>query len=182
MKIMDYIIKNSFISLSCSLIISILLILPSLFPVYYSNGSLINGTGFGNSGLRFTSFAQCDGKYNFFKDSEIIFKTTDNNDSKKNITHGDWEIKFNQYYANISKMKAGNIINFKIDKNYFFIVGKETLDNICKNNNSIIIITGQCGKNNPIYFMSNDNERVGSIIPPRGDKMYHLFGDQIICK
>lgn len=160
----------------------IVLLLPNVL-INNSFASYISGIGFGNSGLRFTSFATCDDKIHFFKDSEISFKASSNNNlNNKNQVNGTWEIKFNQFNQNIPKVKSGNIINSTIYNNLFLIIGKESIDSICNNNNNLIMITGQCGKNNPIYIFSNDNEKLGSLSAPKGDKIYYLFGDQIICK
>lgn len=156
-------------------------------PVSSIKEGIVTGTGYGNNGERFGSFITCSGSnsLHYFKGSNIDFKTSLNDNSlgneKSDTSIGSWVINFITDDSQSPAKIAGLIIESNVDHNGYRLLGKETFDNVCNNIGNIITLTGECGENKRITFSDSNYERVGSIIPPHGDKIYHLFGSKVSC-
>lgn len=154
---------------------------------YSINDGVISGTGFGNNGERFGSFMICSDSntLHYFKGLNIYFKTIFNDNSfsgkKSDIPLGSWVINFvtadSQYPVKIEGLITGS----NVDHNSYRILGEETFDNVCNSIGNTITLTGECGQNTRITFSDSNNEKVGSLIPPYGDRIYQLFGSEVNC-
>jgi hypothetical protein len=155
--------------------------------VYSINQGIISGTGYGNSGERFGSFISCSetDEVHYFKGSTIHFKTSlsDNSAVGKNSgpSSGSWVIEFVSENSQAPIMIGGQIIESNLDYNAYSLLGEQTFDNVCNNIGNTITLTGECGENTRIWFLDSNYEKVGSITPPSGDKVYHLFGSEVDC-
>lgn len=154
--------------------------------VYSMKDGVISGTGFGNNGERFGSFISCSvsNTLHYFKGSNIHFKSPLNDnlegkDSDKFL--GTWVINFKTDYSQSPVKIGGLITESNVDHNVYSLIGEETFDNICNSIGNTITLTGECGENTRIAFSDSNKEKVGSIIPPYGDKMYQLFGSEVDC-
>ncbi len=155
--------------------------------VYSINQGIISGTGYGNNGERFGSFVACSESdaVHYFKGSTIYFKTTltDNSAVNKNsgTSLGSWVIEFIADNSQSPVRIGGQIIESNLDHNTYTLLGEKTFDDVCSNIGNTITLTGGCGENTRIWYSDSNNEKVGSITPPDGDKAFYLFGSEVDC-
>lgn len=154
--------------------------------VYSIKDEIFSGTGYGNNGERFGSFMTCSGSnsFHYFEGSNIYFKTQMNDNAaggnKSGPSIGSWIINFIADNSQSAVKIGGLITEANIDHNMYSLFGEETFDNVCNNVGNTITLTGECGENKKITF-SDSNEKIGSIVPPDGVKLYELFGSVIDC-
>ena len=155
--------------------------------VYSINQGIISGTGYGNNGERFGSFINCSGtdKVHYFKGSTIHFETSlsDNSAVGKNsgTSLGSWVIEFIAEDSQSPVRIGGQIIESNLDHNTYTLLGEKTFDSVCNNIGNTITLTGGCGENTRIWYSDSNNEKVGSITPPNGDKAFYLSGSEVNC-
>ncbi|TVP39464.1 hypothetical protein [Candidatus Nitrosocosmicus arcticus] len=155
--------------------------------VYSINQGIISGTGYGNSGERFGSFISCSetDEVHYFKGSTIHFETSlsDNSAVGKNsgTSLGSWVIEFTAENSLSPVRIGGQIIESNLDRDTYTLLGEKTFDNVCNNIGNIITLTGGCGENTRIWYSDSNNEKVGSITPPDGDKAFYLLGSEVDC-
>lgn len=160
----------------------------NVHPVFSTEPNTLSGTGYGNNGERFGSFMSCSDadSVHYFKGSTIHFKTalddyyeTDNKNSDTPI--GSWTIDFIVDDLQSPMRIGGDINEFKINNNTYALVGKETFDNVCNDIGNTITLVGECGENTRISFVDSNNEKIGSLTPPNGDKSHYLKGSNVDC-
>lgn len=155
--------------------------------VYSINEGNISGTGYGNNGERYGSFRICSGSdtLHYFKGSNIYFHTSSNDDSAggkiSEVSLGSWVIDFLTEHPQGLVRVGGQIVQSSLNQDTYRLLGKETFDDVCNNIENIITLTGECGENTKISFFESNNEKVGSIAPPYGYKVYYLFGSEVNC-
>ena len=155
--------------------------------VYSINQGIVSGTGYGNNGERFGSFISCSETdvVHYFKGSTIHFETSLSDDSavgkNSGTSLGSWVIDFIAEDSQSPMRIGGQIIESNLDHNTYKLLGEQTFDNVCNNIGNDITLTGACGENTGIWFSDSNNEKVGSVTPPDGDKVYHLFGSEVKC-
>lgn len=155
--------------------------------VYSIKQGIISGTGYGNNGERFGSFISCSGtdEVHYFKGSTIHFETSLSDNSaagkKSGTSLGSWVIEFIAENSQSPVRIGGQIIESNLDHNTYTLLGEKTFDNVCNNVGDTITLTGGCGENTRIWYSDSNNEKVGSITPPDGDKAFYLFGSEVDC-
>ena len=163
-------------------IVVIVLLSPYAYNASHSSSpKIIQGKGFGNNGLRFESFASCSNGVQFFHQMDISFYSLVTSNHNKNPIIGIWAIQFKSNNTNQDLIKAGYIVNSTYHSDVYNLIGKEVIDSVCGSPGNIITIMGECKRNTPIQYSTDNGERVGSITPPKGLKVFHLHASEINC-
>lgn len=90
-----------------------------------------------------------------------------------NNTVGTWDI-----LAHGPSYKNGTIQNITMNKNNYYILGREIADDICKDSVPVtIIIYGQCNLNSTVHFSESNGEKISFGSSPL--KTHCLFGPLI---
>lgn len=155
--------------------------------VYSITHGKISGTGYGNNGERFGSFVACSEPdvVHYFKGSNIHFETSLSDDSaigdNSDISLGFWVIEFISDNSQSPIRIGGQIIESNLNDETYTLLGEKTFDDVCNNVGNAITLTGGCGENTKIWLSNSNNEEVGSVTPPNGDKIDYLFGSEVNC-
>jgi hypothetical protein len=151
-----------------------------------SNGN-ISGIGYGNNGERFGSYVACSEAdvIHYFRGSSIHFETalSDNSavSTNSDTPLGSWVVEFVSDNTQSPVRIGGQIIESNLSDNNYTLLGEKTFDDVCNNIGNTITLTGGCGENTKIWFSGSNNEKVGSLTPPNGEKIDYLFGSEVNC-
>jgi hypothetical protein len=76
---------------------------------------------------------------------------------------------------------GGFITNGNLTGNHYSLRGVETVDTVCREPPTPIVLTGECGENKDVNYQFANGEKTGSTVPPDGSKVYYLFGTVVHC-
>ena len=153
----------------------------SFFIFTYAAEQYVHGIGYGNGGLRFSSIVSCADGMHFFQQSKLEFDVTASTSQGNSLALGTWQMSFLKSDEAEQLLKKGYITKMIIDNKKYTMLGNEMRDDVCKDVGSNVILSGQCGYNDPIQFLTSNGEKIGSTTPPNGDKVYHVFGSVVNC-
>jgi hypothetical protein len=145
----------------------------------------IHGEGFGNNGLHFMSFVDCTNQqHKFFyggSHTNFIVDLSNTTNGKKEI--GTWMIEYKNGALSDSNLlfQRGFLINGTVNGSQYNLTGLESIDTVCKESPTRVTITGQCGNNTTVNYKFANGEKMGSTVPPNGDKVYYVFGSNVHC-
>jgi hypothetical protein len=145
----------------------------------------IQGEGFGNNGLRFKSFVDCNNQQHKFFDggSHTNFTVDLSNTTMSKSVVGTWNIEYKSgelSHLNLLS-KGGFFTNGKINGTHYSLTGLETVDTVCGAPPTSVILTGECGENKAVNYQFANGEKTGSTVPPNGGQVYYLFGSDVRC-
>jgi hypothetical protein len=145
----------------------------------------IQGEGFGNNGMRFKSFVDCNNQQHKLFDggSHTNFTVNLSNTAMSKSGIGTWNIEYKSgELSNFNLLsKGGIIINGKINGSHYSLTGLETVDTVCGGQPTPIILTGDCGENKAVNYQFANGQKTGSTVPPNGGQVYYLFGSDVRC-
>jgi hypothetical protein len=145
----------------------------------------IHGEGFGNDGSRFKSFVDCSNQQHqsFDGGSYTSFTVDLSNKTMSKSGIGTWTIEYKtgelSHYNLLSK--GGYFTNEMINGTHYSLRGLETVDTVCGQAPTSIMLTGECGKNKAVNYQFTNGEKTGSTTPPLGSQVYYLFGSDVRC-
>jgi hypothetical protein len=146
----------------------------------------ITGEGFGNNGIHFRSFVDCPKQQDrfFYGGSHINFTADLSNNKPEKKSIGTWMIEYKS--GTLSEFntlsKGGYFTNATMNGRHYTLTGFETTDRVCTAQPTSIVLTGECGVNIPISYTFANGEKIGSTVPPNGNKVYYFFGSSVQCR
>jgi hypothetical protein len=145
----------------------------------------IQGEGFGNNGLRFKSFVDCNNQQHKFFDggshTNFTVELSHTTMRKSGVGPGNSEYQSGELSHLNLLSKGGFFTNGKINGTHYSLTGLETVDTVCGAPPTSVILTGECGENKAVNYQFANGEKTGSTVPPNSGQVYYLFGSDVRC-
>jgi hypothetical protein len=167
---------------------TVLIVISLCYTMEYAVAAVenhIRGQGFGNNGLRFSSFVDCgDGTKLFFSGGSRLLFSSKFQDKPENVQAilGSWQIQLLDSDKNMTSLRGGILTHANITDNNYYLSGLELENDACNQGLTTIEISGKCLDESPIHFKTFDKSRVGSITPNDRDPVYSFYGSKIKCE
>jgi len=143
----------------------------------------MQGQAFGNDGMRFKTFVDCSNQrhlqFSGGARTNFTIGSTEKSMTKSGI--GTWSIEYKtgEISNNSVFYKKGYFTSEIINGNHYVLLGTENVDTVCGGAPTSIIVSGEFGENNPVYYQFADGEKMGSTVPPDGSRIYYLLGSDV---
>ena len=154
----------------------------------------INGVSYGNSGLRFMTFAECLSNHNYLtkyfsggSDLTISATLSNSHSASESEAIGSWQLNLHKYGESSEVIKNGTFYSGTIIHKYngdpvgFVLHGVELTDTACGGAPKHVTITGSCSVLTPLHYTEEDGDKIGSLTASNAYKIFYLITYRMAC-